>query len=380
MIVFRGPIPIAIHPLFWVFSALIGWLYGQSLLGMLVWMGIILISVLIHELGHALTAICFKQKARIQLVAFGGLTSYDGGPPLKFWQQFVIVFNGPLFGFGLCLLATAVLYAPLPPLGYAIAKAVQVANLFWSAINLLPVLPLDGGQLLRIVLEGSFGLKGFKASLWLGALLSLAIACTAFIFGFFIAGAFFFLFAFQSFDSWRKARLATSADRTEENNRLMTQAEEALQQGRKEEARLLFEQICSKSSDGILSLAAAQYLAFFDMKEGKKEEAYQRLLPIKDHLADEAVCLLHQLASEHSNDNLVADLSTACYQFTPSQEVALRNARAFARLKQPSPAGGWLQTAWQHGAFDLQKILNEPAFLQVKEDKDFQDFIHPLRE
>ena len=78
MMIIRGSIPIAIHPYFWIFSALVGWLYGQNFWGMLIWIGIIFVSVLVHEFGHALMAVAFKQKAKIQLAAFGGLTSYDG--------------------------------------------------------------------------------------------------------------------------------------------------------------------------------------------------------------------------------------------------------------------------------------------------------------
>ena len=37
----------------------------------------------------------------------------------------------------------------------SIISLVRVVNLFWTVINLLPVLPLDGGQLLRIVMKGS---------------------------------------------------------------------------------------------------------------------------------------------------------------------------------------------------------------------------------
>ncbi len=43
-----------------------------------------------------------------------------------------------------------------------ILKYTQVANLFWTIVNLLPVLPLDGGQLLRIVLEAAFGVKDLR--------------------------------------------------------------------------------------------------------------------------------------------------------------------------------------------------------------------------
>ena len=379
MLVIPGRIPIMIHPFFWLFAALIGWLYGQSLMGMLIWIGIIFISVLFHEYGHALTAVAFRQKARIQLVALGGLTMYDGGPPLKYWQQFLIVLNGPLFGFGLCLLATLALKLQLSPIWLGIFKATQVANLFWSIVNLFPVIPLDGGQLLRIALEGFFGVKGFRAALILGAILGGIIACYAFVAGYFIAGAFFFLFGFQSFDSWRKSRFATGDDRSESVKSLIIRAEQALQEGRKEEARGLFIETREKSKGGMLSVAASQYLAFLDMQDGKKVEAYQLLLPIRDQIGEESLCLLHQLAAEQGNDPVVAELSARCYQLVPSQEVALRNARSFARLKQPTPAGGWLQTAWQMGEFNVEKVVNESAFSAIKEDPLFKEFIDPLK-
>ena len=348
---------------------------------MLIWVGIIFFSVLIHEYGHALTAIAFKQKAQIQLVALGGLTSYDGGPNLKFWQQFIVVLNGPLFGFGLSLLATMLLRFDFSssPLLFGILKATQRANLFWSLINLLPVLPLDGGQLLRIICEGLFGLKGFRASLLIGAFLASFIACLSFLGGFFLAGAFFFLFAYQSFDSWRKCRFATTGDRDDGNKNLLIRAEEALSAGQNGEARRLLDEVRTKSSGGLLWFAASQYLAFLDMKEGKKEEAYQLLLSIKEHLAEESVCLLHELAAENGNDPLVVELSTRCYQISPTQEAALRNARSFARLGKAQPAGGWLQTAWKHGEFNIDKIVNESAFSGIKEDSSFKEFIDPLK-
>ena len=142
-------------------------------MGMLIWMGIIFFSVLFHEFGHALTALFFKQEARIQLIALGGVSMFDG-PKLKFWQQFLITLNGPLFGFLIFLGATILLQFNVSPLVFKILKATQVANLFWTIVNLLPVLPLDGGQLLRIVLEGFFGVRGFKAALLIGAITAIS--------------------------------------------------------------------------------------------------------------------------------------------------------------------------------------------------------------
>lgn len=380
MIQIPGKIPISIHPFFWILAALIGWINSQgSLLGVMIWIGIIFVSVLFHEYGHAFTAVCFKQKAQIQLVAMGGLTSYTG-PKLKFWQQFLIVLNGPVFGFLLFLGATFLLKSGVnySPTVYTTLRITQVANLFWTIANLLPVMPLDGGQLLRIVLEAAFGVRGFKASLLIGASLAFVLCFVFFIMQFYLAGALFFLFGFQSFDLWRKSRSVTQVDREEEYKKWLVMGEMALQQGKKGEAKEFLSKVCEHAKGGLLAIVAAQHLAILLIEEGKRKEAYDLLLQIRENLADETRCLLHQLAFEEHNDSVVASLSAECYQIAPSQEMALRNARVFARLKSAKMAGGWLQTAWQYGGLKMDSILKEADFIALKGDPEFEEFIQKL--
>lgn len=379
MIVIPGRIPVAIHPIFWLFAALIGYLNSGTFIGTLVWVGIIFFSVLFHEFGHALTALLFKQEAKIQLIALGGVTSYEG-PKMRFWQQFIVVFNGPFAGFLLFLLATFLLHTvSFSPFMQGVFKITQIANLFWTVVNLLPVIPLDGGQLLRIVLEASFGVKGFKVSLLIGAILSGLLSFYFFLIQAFLIGALFFLFAFQSFGSWRHCRHVTKEDREGKGQDLLLLAERALQEGKKEEAKRLLKGICAdKKGHGMLYASAAQYLALFYAEEGKGQEAYDLLLGIKDQLAEEGRSLLHKLAAEQKNYTLIAELSAEVYQSLQTQEVALRNARAFASLKQPKPAGGWLLTAWQHGGLDLNHLLSEEPFSAIKDDPDFRHFINQV--
>ena len=92
----------------------------------------------------------------------------------------------------------------------------------------------------------------------------------------------------------------------------------------------------------------------------------------------EGLCLLHALAAEHFNWDLVAKLSAECFQFAPTQEMALRNARAFAHLRKAKPAGGWLQTAASNGTLEIENILKEEPFQAIKLEPDFQQFIRPL--
>ncbi len=379
MITIPGRISIVIQPFFWLFAALIGWLNSQSVVGTLIWIGIIMLSVLFHEFGHALSAVFFRQKAQIQLVALGGVTTYQG-PKLKFWQQFLIVLNGPLAGIALFFLATLFLLLPLSATVRGVVATIRIVNLFWSFVNLLPVLPLDGGQLLRIALEGFFGVKGYKASLVIGMAFAVLLSFYFFIAQAFLIGAFFFLFAFQTFDLYRKSRNANFMDREDTIKKTLVQAENLLQQGNRDAAERLFEEVRIKGAGGLLSAAAAQYLAFLYAEEGKRQEAYDLLLSNKKHLEGPARCLLHQLGAEQNNHELVAELSADCYQFAPKQEVALRNAKAFAALNQAEPAGGWLQTAWQHGSFDLNTLLQDEVFNSVRDISAFRHFVDPLYE
>ena len=373
-------IPVTVHPFFWVFAALIGWLNSNgSWVVTLIWVGVIFISVLIHEWGHALTAVLFKQTASIELIAFGGLTTFHG-PALPFWKQFLITFNGPFFGFGLYLIASVVLATmTLSPVLYDTFFILKFANPFWTVVNLLPVIPLDGGQLLRIVLEANFGLKGMRASLLLGAIFAALLSFYFFIMQNFLIGAFFFLFGFQSFDLWRKSRHMTRVDREEGIKELLMKGELALQQGKKEEAAATFAEVHRLGAKGVFATTAAQYLAFLWMKEGKHREAYEILLPLKEHLSDETLCLLHQLAAEVKNDPLVAELAAGCYQVAPTQEMALQSARSFARLGEAKNAGGWLQTAWKEGGLDLRTVLSEEAFSRVRRDPTFLAFVDLLK-
>lgn len=382
MITIPGKIPILIRPTFWILCLLIGWINaGSNPIGILIWVGIVFISVLFHELGHALTALLFGKHPRIELVALGGVTYHDSDK-LVAWKRFLIVLNGPLFGLALAILATILLFLPglaLFPNVAIVLKWVQLVNFFWTAVNLLPVVPLDGGQLLRIILEKIFGLRGvqyaFLASTAIAVLLSLA----CFLYQSFLAGAFFFLFAYQGYESWKQARVMTRSDEKESVKTLFDEAEKAVEEGRKADAIDLFAKVREESHRGLLYLLATQSLAFLQYEAGKKEEAYHLLLPIRDQLNSEALGLLHRLAFQVKNYSLVASLSGSVFQSLPNAETALYNAYAAAVLGQVEPAIGWLETAHQEGLQNLTEIIQEEAFNPIRNHPTFQSFLKTLK-
>ncbi|MBI3186093.1 MAG: tetratricopeptide repeat protein [Myxococcales bacterium] len=131
-----------------------------------IWMGIISLSVLIHELGHALVAAAFGYRPQIHLVGLGGLTQPNAEGPIPWHKDVLLTLAGP--GFGL-LLATAALGLRLGATGrsevaFFVADGLFKANLVWAVVNLLPVTPLDGGRIASAVLIRLFGKIGFLLS------------------------------------------------------------------------------------------------------------------------------------------------------------------------------------------------------------------------
>ncbi|NGX58936.1 MAG: Stage IV sporulation protein FB [Chlamydiae bacterium] len=376
MIHIKGKIPITINPFFWVTAAIIGFLYSGALVGTLIWMFVILVSVLVHEMGHASTALFFGLKPRIELVALGGLTIHQG-EKLPFWKQFFIVLNGPLFGFMLFLLAWLLLRSPAIATGAAgkVLTYFFLVNLIWTIFNLVPVMPLDGGQLLRIALEGFFGAKGFRISLIIG----MCIAGGASLFFFttqnFLVGAILFLFAFQNFDMYRKLKHFSDGDRNPNLKQALETAEKDLQEGNKDKALFSFEKIRNESKEGMIHIMATQYLAFLKYDLGRTKEAYELLLPIRSELSPEALCLLHKTAYDEKDYPLVEEIGGTCFQVMPSKEVAFRNALACAALAKAKPSVGWLETSSQEGLENIADILHASEFDLIRESELFQKFL-----
>jgi stage IV sporulation protein FB len=377
MIRIPGPIPITIRPIFWIFAALIGFLYSQTLVGTFIWIGIIFVSVLFHEFGHALTAKMFGKKPRIELVALGGLTVHDS-QDLPYWKQFLITFDGPLFGFILALISLALSKLSIFA-GNWILRDLFVVNCFWTVVNLIPVLPLDGGQLLRIVLERIFGTKGDRYALMVGLICALAISFFFFAMQSFLIGALFFLFGFQCFEMWRSTRKMEDSDRKQNLREMLIKAEEALVSGNIGEAMGLFRELRSLSKKGLIWSTATQQLALLEYEQGNRNMAYSLLLEVQKDLGDEPACILHELAFEEKNYKLVADLSARAFQTSQELDVAIRSAGAFAQMGEVKPAIGWLHAALEKGLDSTEQIIASPLYDPIRHDPGFVKFLSSIK-
>lgn len=377
MITIPGKIPVRIHPFFWLLVLAIGWINSGNPIGMALWAIVIFVSVLIHEYGHALTAVFFGQKTQIDLVGFGGLTSRSG-KRIKLWQEFLIVLNGPLAGLILALLAypffSHITYDSIQIWEY-LAYITFTVNLFWTLLNLLPIYPLDGGHLLRIILEGAFGIKGVKFALFFSMLLAGGIALLAFAVGWILLGAIMFLFAFDSYRHWNESRKMSPKDKDEGLQDLFIDVEKALRRGDRPLAEQKLWEIYNSSDLGVLHYTAAVYLANILSASGRYSEAYSILEKEKGILEEDALPLFLQVAWKTGHVNEAAEYSNDAYQAKPSYQTALTNAFIFASKREVTAAVGWLKRAISDGLPEPKNILNHHDFHIIRHEPEFQQLV-----
>lgn len=151
-------IAVRVHPFFWLLSAMFGWdSVKEGFAYLLVWIGCVFVSVLIHEMGHVLMGRIFGTRGHIVLYSMGGIAIGSSNLTNR-WQRIAVYFAGPLAQFLLLGVLLAVLFLSLgeremSPLMAAVVNDLFWINLFWAALNLVPVLPLDGGQISREVFD-----------------------------------------------------------------------------------------------------------------------------------------------------------------------------------------------------------------------------------
>lgn len=152
-------IPVRVEPFFVVVAVLFGLRYSEVDL-IIAWALVTVLSVLVHELGHALVYRAFGERSSIVLHGFGGFTVGAGRVRLSRAQRIVVSVVGSVT-------ALVLLWLPLRSLvggDWYLRQDLFVqglvyfgafVNLWWSVANLLPIRPLDGGH----VSEELFGLE-----------------------------------------------------------------------------------------------------------------------------------------------------------------------------------------------------------------------------
>jgi Zn-dependent protease len=200
-------IPVRVHPLFWIVVVLLGVGGSRDAAGkvdpklMLIWVGACFVSIVVHEMGHALAARAHGWDPWITLYGLGGLASYQ--PTRRSPRsQILISLAGPGAGFLFAALITVmiavaghqvefdptfrfrtpVLFSPFETTqANMLVLDLLYINFFWGLFNLLPIFPLDGGQIAREVFGLVSGPDGLRQSLWLSVIVAAGLAVLALV-------------------------------------------------------------------------------------------------------------------------------------------------------------------------------------------------------
>jgi Zn-dependent protease len=173
-------IPVRVHVWFLLTALVLGAINTHQVspegpLELAAWLGcwgvLVFQGVFCHELGHAFVGRAFGLRPFIELIALGGQTGFHGTVPLTPAKSVLISAAGPAVSVVLGMLALAFRFAVFeaddPGWGAALATDLVFVNLVWGLFNLLPVLPLDGGQILMGACEWVSPRRGRRIAAYL---------------------------------------------------------------------------------------------------------------------------------------------------------------------------------------------------------------------
>lgn len=336
-------IPVRVCPSFWLFMVFFSGMYQAFTIESLI-LGVVLFKgILVHELGHALTAAYFGTKPEITIEAFGGVARYWGRLSAK--QHLIITINGPLLE--ACLAGVAFAFYKS---GIFIGKphlhfffwATAIINTVWSLLNLLPIDPLDGGQIAHYLFAKRFGAKGPRYAFFL------SLGTAFIVIPFLVLAKFYFFSLFLALCILRKGKefkeklIAPKRSNLE----LYHEGNQALIQGNLSLAKANFKTLL-KVKDSHYANSAREGLAKVYSEEGSHEEAYSLLKKADPSALRGGKVLLCKLAFQKGNYSLVTRFAHDIYEQDPSFSIASMIASSFAKLGQLEHAKAWKECALQ---------------------------------
>ncbi|MGE0128135.1 MAG: site-2 protease family protein [Blastocatellales bacterium] len=328
------------------------------------WLAVVFVSIIIHELGHALTVRAFGLSPQILLYSMGGLTSWSEEKALPPPKRIAISLAGPFAGFLFGGLVLAAGHA-LPGLfdaefGRQVYIDLLWVNFGWGVFNLLPALPLDGGNVVYSIEQWMTG----KASGVITRVVSLVVAGGAALLAF-LAGWMWIAFIMVLF-VWNNGSALFQLIQFGRDNRvgpLLDQAREAVKNDDGATAVRLAQEALSSAHSAEVKLEAQRILVqglilAGDIDRGRSEA--DRLRSVHGHAA-----LLQALAGlerdqlpraipviEHAyKSSLSPDLNFVFANALITAGRLREAAPLIAEQRQPEYAAG-LYTMLQRAAFD----------------------------
>lgn len=338
-----GPFPVTLEASFLITAVLLSGLGGGPM-EVAVWVVVAFVNVLVHELGHALVGLWLGGKPEIVLQGMGGVTFPRLRARPGALRQVLLSVAGPLCGLLPWVVASAVLLKAPPEPGSLWAVLLydfQFTSLVWAGLNLIPVLPLDGGQVLEAVLSGARRKPSVELAAWISAAVAVGVAAYAqLVHGQWFVALFFAAMAFSNVARARGGRAARSraagkpqgaaagpdAQARADIDRALQAARAALGAGDVDAALLAAERLES-AEEPVRQAAGMRIRAGVELSRG-----------------DAASAGLHAGRS---------------FSLSPSIDAAVVAARANLRLGEEERARTWLRRAVESGA-PVEAIGRDP--------------------
>lgn len=243
---------------------------------------LVTLSILAHELGHAVVSRLYGWQPHITMMWFGGQTHPGAPRPMTWRQDLAVTAAGPAMSAVLAVLGFVALRlgAGRHPVSGFLFEMLLEANFLWTLFNLVPVMPLDGGKIVNTLSMRLFGPRGFLLAQAVALLASAAIVYLAIRTGQPILGLFFAVFGFRALSmlaaGWRAEREGDVGDTPQA--RTLDAAAEALREGRLDDVRALAAPVLEEGAPPVLASRAHHLLGWVALKEGRGR-------PALDHFA-----------------------------------------------------------------------------------------------
>lgn len=196
-----------------VFFLVMNYRPERGMLYALLWIPVLFVSVLIHELAHAsMFGIFGYGPSRVILGGMGGVTINEGRVRhVRPGHDFIISVAGPLSSVVLAI-ASTMIWRSVPqvqtdPMFRQLVPMLVSANWFWAFVNMIPLKPLDGGHAVRSFFRIFMKERGaFIVAAWIGivvgALITIYLAVNRNLF----MALFLGWMTFQQFQQWQEFR------------------------------------------------------------------------------------------------------------------------------------------------------------------------------
>lgn len=311
--------------------ALMPVIFGQGRPGwwLLGWCGVVFASILVHELGHALTLRAFGDTPRITLWAFGGRT-YPTKTPSP-GRDVVVSLAGSvtqvlLLGLPAYVIRTILVPSDLTQLRWWLLLTDLVwVSIGWALLNLLPILPLDGGLVIKRMLGHRTGRRGELVA----TLISIVVASGCGLWAVLAelpGAALYALF----FVGWNATTLLRERD--ERSRRRLGEGRRLLQDGSQAEAEAAFRDAMQIASSLTARAEAGESLAWLLIEDGRVSDAREAADLLRPDPADPSSLRASLDLLEGRSTEEAADAIAACW---------LRHPRfTSARSRSSSSTGG----------------------------------------